>query len=293
MRKKLLTALSAVALLALVGTAATADTEASFPVIGVRSQGMGNAFVAVANDVSAIAWNPAGLAFIEDQQIEINHTDLYDLGIDFNYAAYAQHKFGVAWGHMDAGSFLFGGGDYTEDLFMFSGSHQVDPQTFVGGTLKWHKQKYSAPGNIDTTKATSWTDASSDGFSLDVAAMYRVDEATNVAIAVYDLFGELKSGINGKSHNLDPNITVGFSRRPNPDTLFALQISHLGEESYVHVGVEKKLQNELILRAGIDDEVFTAGLGFLHEKWEFDYSYKNKTSLGLDKTQRFGAKVHF
>ena len=33
-----------------------------FETIGVRALGMGGAFVAVADDVSAIWWNPAGLA---------------------------------------------------------------------------------------------------------------------------------------------------------------------------------------------------------------------------------------
>jgi len=280
-------------------TAAHADAYLGFPTIGVRGQAMGNSFVAVANDISAIGWNPAGLAFVEDQQGQIAHSDLYQLGIDYNYVAYAQNKFGVGWGHIDSGSFLMGGGDFTQDMFIFSGSQQVDPQTYLGASLKWHRQKYNPP-SANTTRASevspSYWALSADGFSLDVGAMYLVDEVTTVGAAVYDLFGEIKTKNSDRadsSDNLKPNICIGISRRTQPDTLYSLQISRLGEESTVHFGFEKQIQQELVIRAGVDDEVFTAGLGFLHEDWEINYSYKNETSLGLEETQRFGAIVHF
>jgi hypothetical protein len=49
----------------------------SFDVVGVRAQGMGGAFVAVADDSSATWWNPAGLATgaFADTTIEYNQVD--------------------------------------------------------------------------------------------------------------------------------------------------------------------------------------------------------------------------
>src|SRR5687768_972860 len=41
---------------------AQASAQTSFEVVGSRALGMGGAFVAVANDSSAVFWNPAGLA---------------------------------------------------------------------------------------------------------------------------------------------------------------------------------------------------------------------------------------
>ncbi len=40
--------------------------------LGVRAQGMGGAFTAVANDASAIFFNPAGIAFQEGMQLEMD-----------------------------------------------------------------------------------------------------------------------------------------------------------------------------------------------------------------------------
>ncbi len=53
--------LAALVCLAVVGTPAPARAQ-SFEIVGVRALGMGGAFVAVADDTSAIYWNPAGLS---------------------------------------------------------------------------------------------------------------------------------------------------------------------------------------------------------------------------------------
>ena len=52
--------LAAAALLALAWTADASAQE--FETLGTRAAGMGGAFVAVADDASAVFWNPAGLA---------------------------------------------------------------------------------------------------------------------------------------------------------------------------------------------------------------------------------------
>ena len=43
--------------------------------VGARAEGMGESFVAVANDPSAIYWNPAGLASLQRRELSISHVD--------------------------------------------------------------------------------------------------------------------------------------------------------------------------------------------------------------------------
>ena len=52
-------------------------TSAPFLSIGVgsRAMGMGGAFVATANDASAMYWNPAGIAYLENIEAIFVHTD--------------------------------------------------------------------------------------------------------------------------------------------------------------------------------------------------------------------------
>jgi long-subunit fatty acid transport protein len=43
--------------------------------LGARASGLGEAFVAVANDPTAIYWNPAGLASIQRQEVAVSHIE--------------------------------------------------------------------------------------------------------------------------------------------------------------------------------------------------------------------------
>ncbi|HQJ96722.1 MAG TPA: hypothetical protein PLN17_06340, partial [Candidatus Cloacimonas sp.] len=45
---------------------------------GVRPLGMGGAFSSLADDGSAIYWNPAGLCFITDSEVSAMHCFLYN-----------------------------------------------------------------------------------------------------------------------------------------------------------------------------------------------------------------------
>ncbi|MEE8437884.1 MAG: PorV/PorQ family protein [Candidatus Neomarinimicrobiota bacterium] len=62
-------------------------TAASFLEIevGSRAVGMGGAFVAVANDVTAIFWNPAGLSRISGGEVALIHTN-WLAGTNFDFA---------------------------------------------------------------------------------------------------------------------------------------------------------------------------------------------------------------
>ena len=51
-------------------------TTAAFLKIGVgRATGMGEAFTGVADDASAVYWNPAGISFMENREIMLTHND--------------------------------------------------------------------------------------------------------------------------------------------------------------------------------------------------------------------------
>src|SRR4029453_7116453 len=43
--------------------------------VGARATGLGESFVAVANDPSAIYWNPAGLASMQRSEVLLSHVD--------------------------------------------------------------------------------------------------------------------------------------------------------------------------------------------------------------------------
>jgi len=63
---------------------------------GARSVAMGNAFVAVANDASALYWNPSGIALLNSNQVTISHAEwLADINYEFVGLAIPLGSFGT------------------------------------------------------------------------------------------------------------------------------------------------------------------------------------------------------
>jgi len=64
-----------------IGTSAATFLEIG---VGGRAMGMGGAYVAVANDPTALYWNPAGIVWIDNKQIEVMHNEwLVNTSFDF------------------------------------------------------------------------------------------------------------------------------------------------------------------------------------------------------------------
>jgi len=61
--------------------------------VGARAAAMGDAYVALADDATAVYWNPAGIARLSGQSITLNHT-AWPAEILFDQAAYVFH---VKW----------------------------------------------------------------------------------------------------------------------------------------------------------------------------------------------------
>lgn len=57
---------------------------------GARALGMGAAFAAVADDASAVYWNPAGIAGIEKRQALAMHAEQFGDLVNYNYGSYVQ-----------------------------------------------------------------------------------------------------------------------------------------------------------------------------------------------------------
>src|SRR5213075_423349 len=72
-------------------TAARAKYAGEFIAIGVggRAFGLGGAYVAVANDVTAGYWNPAGLSRLNYPQFTLMHDEQFGGLINYDYGAVA------------------------------------------------------------------------------------------------------------------------------------------------------------------------------------------------------------
>lgn len=175
--------------LALFATQAFAISEAAvlFLLIspGARASGMGEAFAAVADDATAVFWNPAGLAFQQGREITIMHANwLPQLTDDmfFDFAAYRQSveglgTFGVNVTYLNLGKQYITGEDSPEILGEFTSydfaialtyGTLVSRNTAVGVGLRYIRSNLSPLG-----AGAERGEGKANAFAVDLAFLYR------------------------------------------------------------------------------------------------------------------------
>ncbi len=109
-----------------------AQSEAAVPFLlitpGARASGMGESFVAIADDATATYWNPAGLAFQTQKQISLMHANwLPSLASDlfYDYASFVVPKeglgtFGASITYLNLGEQIITGESDPTELGRFS-----------------------------------------------------------------------------------------------------------------------------------------------------------------------------
>ena len=119
--------------------------------VGSRATAMGDAFVAVANDVSALYWNPAGLTQFSENQVMFSHNQwVVDINHDFIGAVYHlddANTFGVSLTSLSMDEMEvtteyapFGTGEYfgfSDMAIAVSYSRKMTDQFSFGGTVRY------------------------------------------------------------------------------------------------------------------------------------------------------------
>ncbi len=80
--------------------------------VGARANAMGDAFVAVSNDATAMYYNPAGLTQLYDREVIFTHVDYpAEISYEFVGLAYPLYRIG---GVLGFGFYMLNGGDFDE-----------------------------------------------------------------------------------------------------------------------------------------------------------------------------------
>lgn len=258
----------------------TGTTAASFLKIGVgaRTIGMGGAFTAVANDLSAIYWNPAGLGRLPTSQVSFNHID-WIAGVKYDNAAAAIAvgeigTIGLSFTTMNVGDMEVTTTDMPEGTGeMFS----------AGGTLiglsyaKNLTDKFSIGFNVKYVREDIWN-MRAQTIALDIGTLYTADILNGVNIgADMSNFGTkmrmvgrdnrvlIKTGAGGQnivnaeyelgSYDLPLIFRVGLAtdilRSENNRMTVAVDAIHPNDNTeYVNSGLEYTWANIVSLRAG-------------------------------------------
>ncbi|MBL7995606.1 PorV/PorQ family protein [bacterium] len=287
--------------------------------MGARAQGFGNAFVATANDGSAVFWNPAGLDYLSQSNLVLFHSTLV-AGSFYNFAS-VTFPF-VQFGSVGVGIARVGvdGISITNDFTVISSNQSWTKEEYYfsyGKKLPWFGLALGTTFKVDHTSSANLENdqvntVSGTGFGLDIGAMWRPD---------YDnaILRNLSVGLNFQNvvrpsikmvdlSDTDPyNIKFGLAKDLffGDETLkkFTLAIDmNKNQETpnpTFNLGAEFTYNRFLVARLGLMAGQMTVGMGTefnQFQRFQVDYSVNLGNQFGtplhrLSLTMNFGKTV--
>lgn len=248
--------------------------------ISARAVGMGWAFVGVADDSSALFWNPAGLGDLKNPEVALHHNswlagiiqetavvalpmgNLGGFGFSGNYVNY-----GTLSGYDTSGTQI---SDYTPTRYGFSlgWGKEILEDLSAGVALKGFMQ------SID--------DISYSGLSVDLGGLWCPTKNLRVGAAFTNLGTTVEGYAQASAMRLGGSYRFDFSRN-NHLLLAASAALEPQGVNRLQVGAEDVIFSFLALRVGYqanlaDSQIknltgLTAGIGVMFEGFGLDYAY--------------------
>ncbi len=239
---------------------------------GSRAMGMGRAFAGVADDATAIFWNPGGLTAVNQNQVLLQYMSLMD-GNNFQYLGYSHIlpyvgtlgvglvflNQGAAEGR-DAGNKVTE--NFTNNQFAFLGGFGMDvtSQLAAGGTVKIVNQTMMS--------------LSATGFGLDLGLIYHPFPFLNLGLSLQNLVSP-SIKLKETADVYPMNMTLGIASKILGDKLIGdvdLSKNMDQDQLKVRFGLEGSPFHNIFIRAGYDLEEFTGGLGYRYSDFQLDYA---------------------
>jgi hypothetical protein len=271
---------------------------------GARAQGLGNSFVAVADNADAVFANPAGLGQVSQRQVAYTNVSLLYAGIEgddlgqhvVSYAQPLGDKLGLGLGYERIGSSLM-----SENGAFVSLSYQVERRLQVGLSAKY---LFWSVGSIpdDDGRADPLSNQSAGNVGVDLGLLWQSPvQGAQVGVLLKNInqpnvaYGEVAGDPDAGALPMDVHVGVGY--RLSSQSLVSVQyvrrdLTGEGSDHGLVVGGETQLVEGLLLRAGgrrlLEEDAgggLNAGLGYQWNQLVFDYAY----DIGLDLTETNGA----
>lgn len=255
---------------------------------GARAAGMGNAFTAVADDVSAVYWNPAGLAVTEQESAALMHAILPE-GISYDWLGYVKPAgpgtFGAGLQRLSYGSIA-----ETDETGFETGS--FSPGETVGtvsyglasGNVGFGASLKYISGKIKQSAATA---------AADLGLMYGIseDDSLSLGFVLQNLGGKMKYASEGDS--LPLTFKVGAAYILTGSCLLAADAEMPSDNSLnfalgTEYDVEMREGLVVSLRAGYNTRArdlgglagVSAGAGARNQSGSVDYAFSPFGDLG-------------
>jgi hypothetical protein len=293
--------------------------------VGGRPLGLGGAYTALANDVTAGYYNPAGLAHLNYPQISLMHDERFGNLINYDYAAVAlpwgkDLSFGISLmrlgidGIPDTRNALYdanGDGklDINDDRLNYSAIKYFSNQDWAAYLTfaKRHSDNFFWGANIKLIKRSLGDDFDATGIGFDVGAWYSPVENLSLGVNLQDITTTLVAWNTGKNDLVSPTAKIGAAYNYifsfgslTPVMDFDIRFENrrfasnfnVGPVSFdMHAGLEFMFKEIIAIRGGYNDiKQFTVGAGIKLPKLNIDYSFAQFTTPDIERlgdTHRF------
>ncbi len=293
--------------------------------VGGRALGMGSAYTAVANDVTAGYWNPAGLTGVKYPEIMLMHDQRYSDIVSYNYGAVALPLTKTETVGLSAIVLSVSGIPNTLNaLINYDGSGVLSPTnrldyskiTFfnatdvavIGSYAKRVTDDFSYGANVKFIRRSIGSTYGT-GIGFDIGALYKPFGNFRLGANLQNATTTVVAWTTGTTELTTPTLAAGaaymlpigpVSVTPALDLLF--NIDNLGAGSTVHLGplsadantgIEINYKNVIAIRAGYNDvKQFTVGAGIHLPKLIIDYSFARFAYAdGLGDTHRISLEL--
>lgn len=293
-------ALKLAALLVLASQASWAAETASFLNVGVggRALGMGGAYTALADEVHALYWNPAGLSRLEKREVGGSHAELFE-STRLDFLAYAhptpQGTFAAGLTYLSQGKIEgrdslgrpTAGFNASDAAVNFGYARKLDAAD-LGATFKYVRS------HIGSAEAQS--------FAVDLGARREV-RSLSLGAALRNLGPGLK--FDNERNDLPLRLALGAGYKFSGGHAAAAEFVNgpRGTGTDASFGGEYQAVKNVYLRAGYTTQTaitggsgfdaargLTMGLGLRNAKWSLDYAVLPAGELGRSHRFSLGAR---
>lgn len=264
---------------------------------GGRPAGLGNAFTALADDVYAAYYNPAGLVHIKRSEFTAYYSRLYaglsdGSSIARSYVAYAHplRKYGTlgfSFLNLDLS------GLYSESTMAVHYAHAVKEKWNLGGTFKFLKKSFGSDSytqsaiNSDTGSSLGAADplfaqngTSKSAMSMDFGAQYRLSRIYALGFTIMNLNSPNMALSSDDSDKVSSIMKMGIARRTRNSSI-DVDVSRrkfTSDDYRINMGAERWLGGGVGLRGGLgfgsrSYQVTAMGFSYKWENAQFDYGF--------------------
>jgi Uncharacterised protein family (UPF0164) len=276
--------------------------------VGARGEGMGGAFVAVADDATALYWNAAGIARIDadKSELSLNHAN-WPGDLSFDQVGYVFHmkKIPGAFGvHARALSMQPMEETTAYEPYGTGSTFDAGMMAFGFTYARSFTDKFSAGATANLIHE-GLAELSQQSMSFDVGTLYDVGNGAHMKIgmAISNIGSEIK--FIDRSARIPSIFRVGTSatlfESSDQKLIGSFEFSHPPDNAErLNMGGEYSFHKYLFLRGGYnfnyDSEGVAGGVGFhfpvsVAGMADMDYSYTDMKDLG--GAHRFSVRFQF